>query len=131
MADVPNEPVVYLNRDFVPLGEAIEEVRAQPSLQGTPDDAPETWRPRSTSRACRVWLTPCLHGLSHDRLSPAIATFMATYFFAASSAATRSAGSLLQVLSELRRVVGDKLRAIAHPADRDEEGALRRQVPLQ
>ena len=41
------------------------------------------------------------------------------------------AGSLLQVLSELRRVVGDKLRAIAHPADRDEEGALRRQVPLQ
>ena len=31
----------------------------------------------------------------------------------------------------LRRVVGDKLRAIAHPADRDEEGALRRQVPLQ
>ena len=56
---------------------------------------------------------------------------MATYFFAASSAATRSAGGLLQVLSELRRVVGDKLRAIAHPADRDEEGALRRQVPLQ
>ena len=31
----------------------------------------------------------------------------------------------------LSRVVGDKLRAIAHPADRDEEGALRRQVPLQ
>ena len=31
----------------------------------------------------------------------------------------------------LRRVVGDKLRAIAHPADRDEEGALRRRVPLQ
>ena len=24
MADVPNEPVVYLNRDFVPLGAAIE-----------------------------------------------------------------------------------------------------------
>ena len=41
MADVPNEPVVYLNRDFAPLGEAIEEVRAQPSLQGTPDDTPE------------------------------------------------------------------------------------------
>ena len=41
------------------------------------------------------------------------------------------AGGLLQVLSELRRVVGDKLRAIAHPADRDEEGALRRRVPLQ
>ena len=113
MADVPNEPVVYLNRDFVPLGEAkspcwtrascsatgswtwsrlarleaanaesaeqisrlehlvaefrkalfgkrseklsadeqqlsfddlgaaIEEVRAQPSLQATPDDTPE------------------------------------------------------------------------------------------
>ena len=54
MADVPNEPVVYLNRDFAPLGEAKISVLDQGFLLGDGVlDVVSAWRGSGCERGER------------------------------------------------------------------------------
>ena len=132
MADVPNETVVYLNRDFAPLGEAIggsaglsrlcrprrmTRLRLDTSEPGghDPPRARVEYGRRHACTASRQRSRPSWRLTSSPRRAPRRARPAAFSRCCQNCAAS----------SETR------LRAIAHPADRDEEGALRRQVPLQ